>query len=211
VRATAWRTFVAAACAAAQGCGPQDPLEMTVAADSVVSFSMWKERASDRLGAAQMADFEEALQELRFRTMADGNATGSEAVEEATLAVIDGRTVRYVLELGLGWELSQLRIEHSQLDFSMRENAWLRIRKGDTDSAEYLYQLRQRQEARLKAADEKIAVLRRKLVALGLHPGNEEVAPTPQPPATTQPAAPLPKDSPPQRIGRGETQTPATT
>jgi hypothetical protein len=202
--------LLAAAGAASGGCGRGDPLDMEVSAENYVAFSMWESQARDRLGPERMADFDEALQELRFRTMADGKATGGDEIDEAIRAVIDGRSVRYVLELGLGWELSQLKVEHSQLDFAMRQNAWLRIRPGDAESAEYLYDLRQRQEARLKAANDRIELIQRKLVALRLHPGNEEGAQTPSPTAP-KPAAPLPMDSPAQPIGCAEIKTPATT
>lgn len=208
-----WAGLLAAACVAAQGCGPPDPMEMTVEADNTISFSMWQSRARDRLGAERMADFNEAVQELRFRTMADSDGAGSEAVEEGTRAVIDGRTVRYVLELGLGWELSQLKLERSQLDFAMRQNATMRVRPGDTDSSEYLYELRQRHEARMKEASDKIDALQRKLVALRLHPGNEGEAKSPSPGPSDPPAAPLPMESPPRPLGCGpsKTQTPAET
>jgi hypothetical protein len=213
-RRTHWKILVATAWAAAvQGCGPADPLDMKVDADTYTGFSMWEASARERLEPGQMADFEEAVQEIKYRTMADGTASGTELVEEATRNAVNGRSVRYVLELGLGWELSRLQGERAELDKATNGNAHAYTYPGDTASANYINDLVKRQSARLKAADDKLDVVRKKLFALDPELDRKELAqpPSPTPVATPQPSDPLPTDSLPQRIGRGKTRTPAST
>jgi hypothetical protein len=209
---TRWKILLATVWGAAlQGCGPTDPLDLNVNADTYVGFSMWETSARERLEPAQMADFEEALQEIKYRTMADATAGSTETVDETTRDAINGRSVRYVLELGLGWELSRLQGERAELDKATNGNAHAYTYPGDTASANYLNDLVKRQEARLRAEDDKIDAVRRKLVALDPAWDQKELAQPPSPPATSQPVAPPPSDSLPQRIGRGKTRTPAST
>ncbi|HEY5079222.1 MAG TPA: hypothetical protein VII43_05220 [Opitutaceae bacterium] len=214
-RRIGWGALLAAACAASQGCGPPDPLEMTVDADSSVGFAMWKNKAADHLDAAQMADFEEAVREFKYEAMAKGAASGSEAVGEAALQAVNGHTVRDVMEMGLGWELSRLQAERRAQGTAASGNARARTKPGDTASAEFLQDLVQRQEARVREMDKEIASVRRKLVALDpkwnkTEPTRPPVEPTPSQPSVP---SPVPPDSPPQRIGCGiiKTQTPAET
>src|SRR5580698_10297562 len=145
-----WTGIVVAACFAAQGCGPSDPLEMTVDADSLVGFAMWRNKAADRLDPAQMAEFDEAVREIRYKAMTVGTASGTEAVEEAAREVINGRTARDVMEMGLEWELSRLEAERWELGTASSGNAHARTKPGDTDSANYLQEIVQRQDARAR-------------------------------------------------------------
>jgi hypothetical protein len=208
---TRWKIILAAACAATQGCGPSDPLDLTVKADTYVGFAMWETNARERLDPAQMADFEEAVQEIKYRTMANATKGSTETVEEAARDAVDGRSVRYVLELGLGWELSRLQGERAELDKATSGNAHAYTYPDDTASADYLNSLVKRQQARLREADDKIDAVRRKLVALDPAWDQKESAQPPSPIAPRKPAVPLPLDSPPQRIGLGTTRTPAST
>lgn len=178
---------------------------MKVRADSPIAYAMWLNQVHDSLGRDSMGDLDEALQEIRFKEMAEGRATGSDAVDSATRAAIDGRTLREVLRFGLGWELYRLDAERAQLDRAMRGNAWMPIKKGDTDAAEYLYDLRRNQEARLKEATDQIAVLRRKLAALDLPPSTppatevEQAPPVQRTTPTPEPVQP-PLDATPQKL-----------
>jgi len=201
------RVLLAAACAAASGCGPADPLELKVKADSYVSFSMWESHVRDRLDPGQMADFEEALQELRYRSMANGSASASD-VDEAARGAIDGRSVRYVLELGLGWELGRLQDERSQLELAIHAYAVAPVAPGDAQAGEFVLVMRQKHEARLRTVNDKIASVRGKLVALNPGQDQKDLARPADAPAAPRTASPSPTDSPPQRIGRGKTQTP---
>jgi hypothetical protein len=154
---------VAAVCLASSGCGPSDPLETKVIADDPVAFSMWESKSHDLLPPAQIQEFDDAVQEYKFHIMAEGKATGSEAVSDSMREAINGRTIRYVLQQGLGWKLSRLEAERAGLEGVMAQNAQMRTRPGDTASADYLNVFRKRQEAQLASVTEEIALTREKL------------------------------------------------
>jgi hypothetical protein len=138
---------------------------------------MWRSGAAGRLAPEQLADLDEAVQEIRFHVMAQGKVSGSEAVDYEMLQAIDGQSVRRVLQRGLGWELERARAEQSALELSMRRNALMRTRPGDTASADYLSDLQDRQAVRLKAATEEVAHVRERLAAAGLAAGAGDEAP----------------------------------
>jgi hypothetical protein len=168
-------------------CAPKDPLDGIVRADTSVGLAMWESDARGRLDPATMAAIEESLQQLRFRAMADEAASGRDAIEEVVLSEVDGRSVRYVVELGLGWELKNLRAERGVLDGAMATNARLRTREGDTDSARYLREVRDNQSASLRQMDDRVEALRRKLVALDPVLANDEGPPSPSPSPSPDP------------------------
>jgi hypothetical protein len=205
--------IVVAACIFAQGCGRSDPLDMTVDADSFVALVMWKDKAADRLGPVQMAEFDEAVREIKFEAMADGAASGTEAVEEVAREMINGRTARDVMEMGLEWEMSRLQAEHWALDTASSSNARARTKPGDTDSANYLQGIVQRQDARAREEDKEIERIRKQLIALDPQWVRTEFVRPFRKAASSQPAAPtpVPPDSPPQRTSRGKMQTQANT
>ncbi len=176
-------------------CGPSDPLEGKVDAVDYVTFSMWRSGVAGRLTAQQLADLDEAVQEIRFHVMAEGRVSGSAAVEEEALHVIEGKTVRHVLRQGLGWELRRASAEKAALEVSMNQNALMRTRPGDTASATYLSDLSDRQAARLKAAAEQVNHARERLAAAGGPLESLDADPS-----DAAPADAAPKDAPPQRI-----------
>ncbi len=161
------RLLLAAACAAAQGCSPGDPLEGKVDAPNELSYSMWRAAAERDLTPEQVKDIDRSLQEMKFHIMAAGTARGSDAVEAATLQMIDGQTVRHVLQQGLGWELDRAEAERSTLETGMKQNALMTTRPGDVDSADYLAALKERQTARLRAATDEVNHARERLAAAG--------------------------------------------
>jgi hypothetical protein len=202
-RGPRWRLLAAAALATA-GCVRNEPLDMKVRAGSPTAYSTWLTQAHGSLSPGRMRDLDEAIEEIRLKVSAEGKASGTDAVEGATLAAIDGRTVRDVLQFGLGWELFRLDAERGQLDHSMRDSAWTRIQKGDTDAGGPLYDLRRSQEARLKAAMDQIADLREKLASLSLPASTPAAEAVEQPPPvqrTTPTPVPVrpPSDAAPQR------------
>jgi hypothetical protein len=209
------RALLAACCFLLQGCGPSDPLDKTVDADSPGSFEIWKAKAYDYLDADQMAEFEEAVREIKYEAMATSAATGSEAVNEAARQAVNGRTVRNVMERGLAWELSRLQAERWAQNSAASANFHARTKPGDTESASYLHDIVQRQEARVRDADAAINLVRRKLVALDPLWNDTQYLRPPAKPAVRQPAMPTPEpdDSAPQRIGfsTSKMKTPAIT
>jgi hypothetical protein len=157
--------LLAAAFLAGAGCGPADPLEIKVSAESPIAFSMWESRIRDRLTQGQASGFDEAVQEFKFHIMAQATATGSDAIDAEMRQEIDGRTIRYVLQWGLGWELSRLVAERAEIESAMTGNARLRTRPGDTASEDYLREFRRKQEAHLQSVDDQIKLVRGKLAA----------------------------------------------
>jgi len=159
-------------CLGLSGCGPKDPLDAKIDAADSVSFNMWRSHAAGRLTSQQLGDLDHAIQGIRFRVMSVGQTTGSEEIEAATLKIVDGRSVREVLRTGLGWSLQLAEAERAVLEDSLRKNAQMTTRPGDTASANYLSDLHERQVARLEAATEEVARIRASLAAAGLptHP-----------------------------------------
>jgi hypothetical protein len=154
-------------CAGAAGCGPSNPLDETVSAKDELGFTMWRGDAAHDLSPDQAADLDRALQEIRFHVMAGGTVHGSRDVEDAALQMVNGQTVRHVLQQGLGWELERAEAERSTLEAGMRTNAQMRTRPDDTASQDYLTDLRSRQVARLKAATDEVNHARESLAATG--------------------------------------------
>jgi hypothetical protein len=140
---------------------------MTVDAGNPIAFSMWESDANSRLTAKQMADFREALQDIKFRAMA-GGLTGASDIEQASWAMIDGMPVRSVLQMGLGWELARLVAERAELAKAMDANAQYRTRPDDVDSKTYLAELHDRQDKRLNAANAQISSVQERLAGYGL-------------------------------------------
>ncbi len=159
--------LLALTCAALAGCGPSDPLEGKVQARDDLALSMWRSQAERDLSPQQVLDFDRSVQEIKFHIMASGSASGSDAVAAAMRAMIDGQTVRHVLQQGLGWELARAEAERSTLEAGMKQNALMTTRPGDTDSANYLIDLKQRQTVRLRDATDEVAHARERLAAAG--------------------------------------------
>jgi hypothetical protein len=184
---------------AVSACGPKDPLEGKVDAVDYVTYSMWRSATAGRLSPRQLADLDEAVQEIRFHIMAEGKVSGSAAVEDEALHVMEGQTVRRVLRQGLGWELKRASAEKSALEVSMTQNALMRTRPGDTASATYLSDLSDRQAARLKAATDQVNHARERLAAAGGPLESQDAAPSDAAPSDAAPTD-APKDAPPERI-----------
>lgn len=153
--------------ALAPGCGPSVPLDTRVTATDSLSLSLARAEAQQALTPQQMEDFDKAIQEIKLHIMAAGTAHGSEAVSEALYQSINGHTLRSIIQMGLESEYTRAEFERSTLEKSMATNALMRTRPGDTDSATYLSDLRERQTARLKAATEEVKHVKERLAASG--------------------------------------------
>lgn len=150
----------------ASGCSPGDPLDRVVAAESPAAFAMWKSRSTGRLPAQQSRDLDEAIQELKLAIMAGREATGSAEIEAAMRAKIDRHTIREVLRLGFESKVRRLELERKGLLIATEQNSRLITRPGDTKSSVHLEQFREKQAARLAAADSELRSAREKLEAL---------------------------------------------
>ena len=152
------------------GCGPNDPLDRVVAADSSAAFAMWKSQITGRLTAQQSRDLDEAIQELKLAIMAGREATGSAEIDGAMRAKIDRRTVREALRLGFENKGKRLELERTGLLIATEQNSRLITRLCDAKSSVYLDQFREKQAARLAAADRELLTAQEKLKALGPPP-----------------------------------------
>jgi hypothetical protein len=159
--------LVAACACVAAACGPSDPLDVTVSAKDSVDLAISRSQAEGRLSTQQLADFDRAVQEIKFHIMATETASGASDVAEAALGMINGKTFRVVIQTGLRWELDRAEFERSTLEKAMFSNAQMTTRPGDADSAEYLSDYRDRQTKRLEAAKEEVWHTRDRLAAAG--------------------------------------------
>jgi hypothetical protein len=176
------------------GCGPRDPLDLKVDSTTAISLNIWKSNAIGSLSDQQLTDFNEAFQEIKFGIMAQGTAKGALEIEQAALEAVNGRTVRSILETGLDSELQRLQSEKAERLSSMRSNARMTTRPGDTDSQLYLTRLHDRQLALLDEEALQIARVKSRLVAAGLSdslaPGSGKTIETASEPAADD-AAPV--------------------
>ncbi|MDO8542163.1 MAG: hypothetical protein Q7S40_17125 [Opitutaceae bacterium] len=161
-----FRLALAAAAFATAGCTPTPLMERKIPAESSSAFASWQGRMRGDFNTAQWADFEEALQEIKLKLMADNEASGTDKVNEVMRSKINGRTVREVLQLGYTAKLWRFGVERSELERMIKENATLLTKPGDTASAEYLERKHRDQTARLNKVIEQIRVTQEKLGAL---------------------------------------------
>ena len=156
------------------GCSPRDPLETRVNAADVLGFDMWQSDIRERLGPAQRNDLAQALQEIRFHVMA-GGASGSAAVEDGLIARIDGKSVREVLALELGWRLERALKEQADLKAAIPYNSQAVHRRKGVESLDMASRV-ERQVERLEAADEEVARVRSRMAVDGLPPSQQTEA-----------------------------------
>ena len=175
---------LAAALAPAQGCREREPLTLRVGASSQSAFVAWKAQVRDRMGPALVGEFDDAVLEIGRRLEAEGGPGAA-----PVLAAIDGRNLREVLRLGLGYKLRRLELEASALEVSLRGPTGARRSPmaGDRGPAQAMADLRARQQERLLAAKAEIAATARRLESLrepdrrDRDPWDPSQAPTPVP------------------------------
>ena len=180
----ALRLLVLAAALAAQGCREREPLTLRVSASSQAEFLAWKAQARERMGPALVGDFDDAVLEIGRRLRTEGGPGG-----EAVRAAINGRSLREVLQLGLGYKLRRLELEASTLEMSLRGAGDVQRGRmpGDRGPAQATADLRARQQERLRAAQAEIAAVRARLSSIREPDGRDKGpwdpsrAPTPVP------------------------------
>jgi len=155
------------------GCRPANPLNQKISANSSVDHRLWRAHVQGSLTQAQWADFDEAIQELTLKIMAEHVATLSAEVEKALLQKIHGRALCEILTEGFQFKLSRLTEERADLARRSKINASLRTRPGDLDSAYYLKDLHQEEIKQLAELDAKITQLKEKLQAYGPAVGSQ--------------------------------------
>ena len=148
-------------------CQRQDPLDRAISARTPVAFVTWQQDARFDLTPEQWQDFDVAVQELKFRIMTGGAATGSEDVDEALRAEIDGQSVRHVTRDGLRAKLVRIREDRDETTRMIAENTTIPTAGADPDAIANLRALLARQTARLEANEAEIKSLEARLKRFG--------------------------------------------
>ena len=107
------------------------------------------------------------IQELSLSVMLKGAATGSEGVDTAVRAEIDGITLRELLLKGQEAKRQRLDLEKTRLEVCIDANSRRRTRPGDTASADYLDHFREQQSARLATVVHELGIANERLAQLG--------------------------------------------
>lgn len=147
----------------AVGCGPSDPLDIEVDAGSPMELDLWRSRVGQRLTPGEWRDLETALQEVRYQIMNEAEASGRHGIDAAMRQKVDGRTVRFVLQLGFAARLMRLEIEEGVLLEKQAHNRRLKTRPGDEASADVLAGVIREIEHRLESLAAEKADARSKL------------------------------------------------
>jgi hypothetical protein len=163
-------------------CGKPDPRTAPVKSASPSAFARWRTMASDGIRVEEWREFDSLLQELRMRVTAEKRASGSEAVEAAMRAGIDGRTFQEVLLLGYEARLRRVIPERGEVELAMSENIRRARREKSATTAGDIERMRERQDKRLRELDAEIAQARKRTselrAALGLaEPAAPDVPP----------------------------------
>ncbi len=148
------------------GCQPRELAERVVTARSPIVFSIWQSRWAADAPPELRRTFEAALQDIRLQIMADREASGSEAVDAALRAKIDGRPVREVWQLGCESRLRRLRPQLAELERVIALNSLLQTRPGDDASEKYLVEVYRKQSARLEELSREIQAAEAELAPL---------------------------------------------
>jgi hypothetical protein len=150
------------------GCGPKDPLEIRVRSATELDLDMWRTHAPGRLSQPQIADFNEALQQIKFQIMATGSANGASDVAALAMKTINGQTVRSVLQRGLSWELRSLETEREMRVRALQANAGHVPERGDERAERLRRDVLERQIGEINDQALEITRVARRLDAAGL-------------------------------------------
>lgn len=170
----------------AAGCSPADPLERPVSAPTLKRFAAWRAHLASDSSIETRQRIESALQEIRIaaagerelrRARGEPIAPGSEAIDEAVRARVDGRPLREVVQLGFEQRVQRLKAELAALEDSVDKNAQLLTKPGDTESRRHLDELRGRQLGRVEKYREELAAAQRELEPLMARTGRSVLPP----------------------------------
>jgi hypothetical protein len=157
------------------GCGPRDPLEQVVAAPTLSRLAAWRAGIASDSSIAVRGRVEEAFNEIRLSYAAERElkrqleqpiVRGSEALDEAVRARVNGKRLRDVLKLGYELRVRRLKEELAGLEDAMGKNAQLVTRPGDYESKQHLEGLRDRQSVRVQKYRDDLAAAEKELVSL---------------------------------------------
>lgn len=107
--------------------------------------------------------------------MAEGHASGGDAITAAAFEKVSDLSVRAVLEMGLGRKLQRLQAEQDVRLKAIQYNSGIATRPGDTRSQDYLEAIHGRQVQQLRDEAIEIQRVQGRIAAAGI----PAVAPTP--------------------------------
>lgn len=151
----------------AASCRPTNLLEEKVDGRTAFGFATWRAHIAKSQTPQERQELDEMIQEISYSVTTRGKASGSVAVDEAVREEIDGLTVRELLLKGYGAKQQRLDLEKLVFEREVTENSRLRTRPGDSDSADYLALLRQRQGDRLDTIIRDLRFIDKRLEVLG--------------------------------------------
>jgi hypothetical protein len=151
-------------------CVPSDPLERKLNGSDPTSFAMSTTDARTSLSPEQVADLDQALQQIKFAVMAEGKESGGDAVASELIRRVDGKTVRAVIEMGFRLELLRALAERDSMTACLVRDAAAKTAPGDFSKADLLDHIREAHTERLRSATVEIAQVRARLTADGLGP-----------------------------------------
>ena len=164
--------------AVAGGCARDDARMEPVDARSPSAFMRWRTGAGKTIKVEEWKEFDAMLQELKLRVTAEKRASGTEAVEAAMRADIDGKLFRDVLLMGYEARLKRVVPERGEVKLALEENLRRAMReKSGTTTAGDIERMRDRQDKRLKELDDEIEHARTQVAALRRLLGRPEEAP----------------------------------
>lgn len=152
------------------GCSRGDQRFLPVSAETPGAYMRWRQAASDGIPREEWQEFDASLQEIRLQIMSDRQATGSEAIESALRARINGWNFREVLLMGDQFKFNRLEQEREQTRRVMNANAQRLGRTVPLTGDAEIEHARDRQEKRLLEIDAELAGVKRRMSELGRLP-----------------------------------------
>lgn len=137
-------------CALLFGCARTPPYQQLVTADTPVNFAMWRAENSDSLTPKEWMLFDQAMTALKLKIMMEGQASGSEAIDQAMRTKIDGVQLGEVILSGLRIRLKRMQADKTILEESLLANSRLKLRPGNEEKAPALAAMIREQTERLE-------------------------------------------------------------
>lgn len=145
------------------GCARSDPRLQPIRIATQGEYERWRMMASDLISGEEWREFDESLQELRLRIMADREATGHAEIESALRSKIHGATFREILIVGAKAKIVRLTLEREEVRRVMNGNARKSVLLGDAE----FERVRALQEKRMLSIDDEILRAKRRLAQFG--------------------------------------------
>jgi hypothetical protein len=163
-----WLCFGLALALFLAGCTrePASVLDLKIADGDWADYNRSLQAISNRQTPEERAEFEQALQEMKFQAMLGDGPTKASAMRGDIRRQLAGKTVRDVLVLHCTIKLGRKQEQETALQRSVRMNARLRTKPGDEASADFLDGVRAEQAKQLESLQAEITTLVARIEAL---------------------------------------------